>query len=698
MPAFTTPFRVLSLAPLASLALAAACATSASAPAESSERSSNALTSTASVVVPGVVRPPPPGRAMRAPATAPPAVSYPPTNGCASPLEYFGGAIIAKPAVVQVSWNDPGTTGTVPSSVEGYLHSWWPAIVSPQAGYLAWLTEYNTVGHNGKDGLAGSGQTFAGSGTYAGLFKITPAAANQTAAVTDTQIQAELVAQIGAGHLPAPTFDATGRCNTIYFPPSVTDISFTFAGTAQHSCTDFCGYHGATTYAGKHVYYGVHPDLSSACTACAPDGLQQDVAMVHSHELAEAMTDAEISFEALTATATDFLRPGGWDQIASGCSEIGDSCAWPTTGIPTVTYNGQAFYVQGLFDNARMDCETAAPAAACTTNAQCTGTTPICDPTSHSCRACVTTDCTGATPICDGTTGACRACVAADCKGATPVCDTAIGQCVQCDATDHSACVAPKSICDATLHTCRGCLSNADCATSTNHVCDAATGACVACMSNSDCASQACDTATHVCVQCTADSECSNPTPVCNTAGSPADTCRACKSDAECAANTHGHACSTTGSCVQCTAGNTAACPPGSTCDTATETCVAAGSDAGAGHDGGSGHDGGTGAQDGGSASDASVQHDGGHGDGGSSSGSSSSGSSSSGGSSSGGSSSGGGDSDAATGGGSGGGGGCSVSTNGEPPSLPAVLGLLVGLAIATRRRSARGSAGEVAR
>jgi MYXO-CTERM domain-containing protein len=596
---------------------------------------------------------------------------------------YYGGAIIARPAVVQVSWNDPATNGTVPSSVESYLKSWWPAIISPQAGYLSWLVEYNTVGHNGQDGLAGSNQTFAGSGTYVGLFHILPGTANQGATLTDTQIASELAAQIAAGTLPAPTFDATGNCNTIYmidFPPSVTDISFTFAGTVAHQCTDWCGYHGSTQYQGHNIYYGVHPDFSAACTACAPDGLQQDLGLVHSHELAEAMTDAEIDLEPLTATSTDFVRPGGWDQFATGCSEIGDSCAWPTTGIPTVTYQGATYYVQGLFDNVHMDCETSGGTTTpqCTTNAQCSGTTPICDATSHTCRACVASDCSGTTPICDAVAGSCRACVASDCSGLTPVCDAPSGQCVQCDAANQSACVAPTAICDTFTLTCRGCLSNTDCSTSTNHVCDANTGDCVACLSDSDCTSHACDTTRDVCVQCTSDSECSNPTPVCNTtapAGSGLDTCRSCQSDAECSANTRGHACSASGSCVQCTASNPGACPPGSTCNTATDTCGAEVPDGGSGsHDGGSGsHDGGGGSHDGGSTHDggsgsnedggAHVGTDGGHGGHGSDDGGSS------------------------QGGGGGGGGGCSVSERDTAPSLPAGLGLLLGLAVVARRR-----------
>jgi hypothetical protein len=682
---------VCALGSIGSLVVVAACTTSQPAPETAEQTTVTQSRSSPTLAYRGIVRPPPKERVTRTVQAGPPSASYAPTNGCASPLQYYGGAIVANPEIVQVSWNDFGTTGTVSPSVEVYLQTWWPAIISPQARYIGLLGEYDTVGLNGQDGLAGSNQTFGQSGTYEGLYKITPSLANQAAAIDDTQIGAEVVAQITAGRLPAPTFDANGHCNTIYmidFPPSVTDISFTFAGSVAHACTDFCGYHMGTEYQGQNIYYGVFPDFTAACPACAPDGLQQDVGMVHSHELAETMTDGEVFLEALTATSTDFVRPGAWDQFATGCSEIGDSCAWPTTGIPTVTYDGQLYYVQGLFDNAHMDCETLGPLPQCTTDAQCSLPTSICDAASLTCRACVATDCTGATPVCDPG-GGCRACTATDCTGAAPVCATTganVGQCVQCDANDHAACAAPTGFCDGTTNVCRGCASSADCSSSTNHVCDVPTGVCVGCMSNSDCSSNACDTAAQTCQQCLNDSECHNPTPVCNGSGADADTCRACASDSECAANTNGHVCGA-GSCVACTTTNHSACT-GSTpaCDGATNTCVACNEVADCPL---------------GDTCDSTTHtckgsSDGGSGSSGSGSGSSGGGSGGSGSSGSGSSSGAGGDS-GSDGGASGGGsaahsGGCTVSDAGRSSSdLAGFGGLVLGLAVAMgRRRSKR--------
>lgn len=653
--------------------LVAACATSSSAPTpwEATGRAQSPVTAAPANPAIMPMLPPPRGARRGAPAAGVFA-SYQPTGGCGSPLQYFGGPIIADPTVVQVSWNDSGTNGAVPSTVESYLEAWYPAILSPQANYLALLTQYGTAGLNGQDGMPGSNQTFSGQGTYGGLFKITPSVANQGATIDDTQIAAELVAQIGAGTLPAPTFDGNGHCDTLYmidFPPTVTSITFTFAGQQAASCKDFCGYHMGTTYQGKPIFYGVHPDFTQACPSCAPDGLQQDLGLIHSHELAEAMTDPEAFLENLTASSTNFSRPGGWDQIAQGCSEIGDSCAWPSqagAAIPTVSYGGSQYYVQGLFDNQHTDCEWQGTTPQCTSNAQCSGTTPLCDATSHQCRACTATDCSSPTPACvtaGPNAGHCAQCAAStDCGGATPVCDASTNTCRACTAGD---CAVPTPVCatsGANAGRCVACASNADCS-GTNHACDATSGTCVGCVSNGDCTNGVCDTTAHVCVQCQDDGECMNPTPVCQQA---THTCGPCTASGDCAGNSNGHVCYG-GSCVGCASSGD--CPSGQACDPSSHTCTGSGSSSGSGSGSGSGSSSGSGS---GAGSSSGASGSGGNcdgiiacGDGGSGNGDQGS---------------------------TGSTGGCAVSgagTDGGGCGV-AAAGLLLGLALARRRRVAR--------
>jgi MYXO-CTERM domain-containing protein len=724
--------RVLfSFSPLAATALVAACTTSPSST-EPTARGESALAAQATPALrAGIMRPPSRSRAKVAPTAPAPTASYAPTGGCGTPLVYYGGPIIAKPDVVQVSWNDPASS--VASSIETYLHSWWPAIVSEQANYLSLLDQYSTAGVAARDGSPGSNQTFAGYGTYHGLYKITPSAANQGVSIDDTAIGPEIVAQIKAGKLPTPQFDANGFANTIYmvdFPPSVTSITMTFAGSSISSCNDFCGYHAGVQYStGKYIYYGVHPDMTTgACaTNCVTNGnvtLQQSVGMIHSHELAEATTDAEIFLEPLTTSSTDFVRPGGWDNIAAGCSEIGDSCAWPTT-VPTVTYNGASYYVQGLFNNKLIDCEWQGGGAppACTTNADCTNpATPVCSngtcvgctsdtqctgnaaggacQPSGACGECSATNhtaCVAPTPVCNTASGTCVACTSnAQCSGNTPVCtssDTcgpctsnsdcsaptpvcsASGACVEC-LTD-SQCSGSTPICDATSHTCRGCTSNSDCAGGTNHACDVSNGQCVACVQNSDCSMGVCNTTSHSCVQCLNDSECSNPLPVCT-----GNACVACTSNSECSGSSNGKVCVPSAGCVQC--GSNSDCPNGGMC-TSSHTCTGSGSSSG----GGSGSGSGSGSSSGGGSGSSSGA---GSSSGGGSGSSSGTGGSSGGGSGSGGSvdagDEGGGDGGNGATGGNGGGGGCSVGSTGSPSSDAGWIGLfLVGATLVERRR-----------
>jgi len=150
-------------------------------------------------------------------------------------------------------------------------------------------------------------------------------------------------------------------------------------------------------------------------------------------------------------------------------------------------------------------------------SAGCSGNKPVCDATTHSCRACVRSPDDCPKPLVCTTTGACGHCGGAvDCKTPTsPICDVGTTQCRPC-ASNAECAAGPKlpycisqtcSSCnpttevgctDATKPDCRGdasggfscqaCTNNAHCANRPGTVCDAATGRCVACSSDNDCA------------------------------------------------------------------------------------------------------------------------------------------------------------------------------------------------------------------
>ncbi|MEN9800606.1 MAG: hypothetical protein RL653_4303 [Pseudomonadota bacterium] len=102
---------------------------------------------------------------------------------------------------------------------------------------------------------------------------------------------------------------------------------------------------------------------------------------------------------------------------------------------------------------------TGGGAASC--SPACSGTAPICDEASGTCKACTSTQgCAGETPFCDltanGGFGRCMACTTnAGCSGATPYCDATLlpaGRCVAC-RSDGDCSVAGQQ-CDLATRTC----------------------------------------------------------------------------------------------------------------------------------------------------------------------------------------------------------------------------------------------------
>ncbi len=301
-------------------------------------------------------------------------------------LTYRGGPVVSSLRVVQVEW------GANPVGYAGQLPAFYAAVLD--SPYMDLLVQYDTT--------SGSVQRIT-RGSFVGRFTITPTVTATT--VDDTQVQAELTAQIAAGHLPAPQYDALGHPTTVYmieFPASVT---ITLQGSA--SCQAFCSYHSSFTSGGKTFLYGVHPDVGSGGCAlgCGSGATALDNATaVHSHNIAEVVTDPDVGNNDVA-----------W--YSDTCGEIGDICNQQTSLLAGYT-------VQKEWSNLDAAC-VAQPSTA--------------------------------VPICDGTNGAsCRPCVAAD--------DGQAGGCTgsksSCDVTAASAtfgqCVAPPA---APSHGGGGCAS-----------------------------------------------------------------------------------------------------------------------------------------------------------------------------------------------------------------------------------------------
>jgi hypothetical protein len=264
-------------------------------------------------------------------------------------LSYFGGPVVTNAHVVQVLYGSGSflpqlTTTTTPS-----MASFFSDILGLHSGYINLLAQYNTPASGGTN------QTI-GNGIFDGLFQIVPSAANNGSTINDTQIQAELMAQISAGRLPAPVYDAAGNADTIYmifFPPGKTlvlnNITSCVAG-------GFCAYHGTTsaTLNSKHVLYGVHPDMQSGgcSTGCGASTTFGNYTSVSSHELTETITDAFVGL------ATTFGPPLAWyDQTNN--AEIGDLC---NAQQGAYTANGTTYTIQLEFSNVANNCVLPPPA------------------------------------------------------------------------------------------------------------------------------------------------------------------------------------------------------------------------------------------------------------------------------------------------------------------------------------------------
>lgn len=263
-------------------------------------------------------------------------------------MTYFGGRVISTIQIVQVLYGPGAYLANVSSTSPPSVASFFTDVT--QSSYMDLLNQYSSRGVVPADGGPSSDQVI-GHGFFDGQFSITPSAVNNGSVITDSQIQAELLDQVTAGNLPAPVLDAQGNNTTlymIYFPPGKTIKAGTLSSCASGG---FCAYHSSTVgkFGNQSLYYGVLPDMQppSACSSgCGSTDPFQNVTIVSSHELAEAMTDADVG----TAAAVD--RPLAWIDPNTG-AEIGDVC----TGLPAIINpNGTTYFVQQEWSNLQNNC------------------------------------------------------------------------------------------------------------------------------------------------------------------------------------------------------------------------------------------------------------------------------------------------------------------------------------------------------
>jgi len=389
---------------------------------------------------------------------------FPTTPTLGAQVKYFGGRVISNVHIVEVAWGS-----SVDTTYLGQLQSFYTAIAA--SPFIDWMTEYDTIGLTGFSDLQPGSNQHIGRGSFASQVVITPK--NTASALTDQDVQNELVYQLQSNALPAPELDGGGNVNSLYMIDFPSGVSITLVNIT--SCQGFGAYHFTTTYNGMSVPYGVHPNCGYSF---------QQATIVHSHELAEAITDTEVGLVE-TNTTNLCARPLAWTtyaQTAWDSQEIADICQGNYDQVA-------GFTVQKIWSNYAQGC---------------VAQIPICDGslTPPACRPCNAFDdevaCTNACATSGPKQGECVKCTSSDtkaCGGATPACDDATYTCVEC-ATSADCKDESKPICDAT-HVCRACAADSDC--SNGLVCDAASadaggdagdalaGQCVACNTNAQC-------------------------------------------------------------------------------------------------------------------------------------------------------------------------------------------------------------------
>jgi hypothetical protein len=397
-----------------------------------------------------------------------------PTSPLSSDVKYFGGRVISNVKIVEISWN-----ASVDSTYMTQLQGFYTAIV--KSPFIDWMTEYDTIGLTSFTDLQPGTNQHIGRGSFVSSVVLNPT--NKATTLSDDDIQKELLAQLASNALPAPSLDAGGNVDSLYmidFPPGVT---ITLVGL--QSCSSFGAYHGTVTYQNNSVPYGVHPYCGYSFDTST---------LIHSHELAEAMTDMEVGLVEYNTTNL-CARPLAWTTLAQtawASAETADLCEGTSAKVANYT-------VQKVWSNYAQGC---------------VAQIPICDGVliPPACRPCNSFDsgqaCTDACALGGKKQGQCVTCTSkykVACTGATPACDDATYTCVEC-AANADCTNAGKPICETSTHTCRGCTTDADCGggdagvdAGASLACDVPSGKCVACNTDAQCKTNETCTA-HACV------------------------------------------------------------------------------------------------------------------------------------------------------------------------------------------------------
>jgi len=248
--------------------------------------------------------------------------------------------------------------GPVARSMTGLLVDWGPDVnsiytneTSGDPGLIKYLASQS--GSTGDIGgvlaqyMDSSGHNAANLDSYGQQYEITPSVTGTT--IYDSQIQTELIDQIGAGHLPHPAGNGLSTIYLVLFPSSDVECAdSTHCSANSPSDPWFCAYHSGTQLSdGTYVLYAVLPDDTSGAmsTDCgnAPSVFDDQTSYL-SHEWSETISDPLGD----AWWVNDASSPDDGNEIADNCNQI-------------MTTEG-GWTVQQLWSNIDANCTGSEPA------------------------------------------------------------------------------------------------------------------------------------------------------------------------------------------------------------------------------------------------------------------------------------------------------------------------------------------------
>lgn len=270
----------------------------------------------------------------------------------------FGGGIdgigvtSGMPRVYLVFYGSQWTSGADPNGAAAYLQRLFKGIGTGGELWSGTMTQYcdgPTVpaGSTSCNPATAPHVGYPAAGAFAGVWFDTAAAAPDNASVA--QLAQEAVA--AAAHFGNTTPIANRYALYLVVSPSGTHPDgFGLAGG------NFCGWHDYTGSPYGDLAYANMPYVSDQGASCGQSfvnagaaGLLDGFSIVSGHEYAEMLSDQN--------------PPGGWTASSTG-AEVGDECAWISTGqgaSANVTMGNGTYAMQSTWSNDTAQCEIAHP-------------------------------------------------------------------------------------------------------------------------------------------------------------------------------------------------------------------------------------------------------------------------------------------------------------------------------------------------